>query len=307
MGAAGLDALSAMRLAVAATVALLAAPAWGAGAPPPVQDFAQVCANTAPDLGAWRISGGLNREVWASRLTCVADAADASRVLHMELKPGDAYDPNPGDNPTERVEIQARRELVKFEQPVWYGFRFRLAAPWLGVENRTVIHQIKQNIEPEQEIAHGGTCPSANPFFKIEAGYRAETGGPAFVVKTRGTGNCHDGKSAAIACGPWRLEPGKWHSVHVALKASQREGGSDLSVWLDGHACPPVAGLFGYTDHGKRDADGRPIIDAQPRFGLYRDALPNTVQAIDFADIAFWDADPAGHPAWAGIALKPAQ
>jgi hypothetical protein len=24
-------------------------------------------------------------------------------------------------------------------------------------------------------------------------------------------------------------------------------------------------------------------------------------QAIEFADIAFWDADPFGHPAWAAV------
>ena len=281
--------------------------ALGAEAPAPIQDFAKVCAADQPDLGQWRVSGGLKRELWAARLTCVADqAADKPRALRLEVRPGDAYDPNPGDNPTERVEIQIRRELVKFEQPIWYSFRFRLAQPWLARQNRTVIHQIKQNIAPDWEISQGGQCPSANPFFKIEAGHRPEAGGAAFVVKTRGTDNCRDGKAGAISCGPWPLEPGRWHRVHVALRASQRDGQSDLRVWLDGRPCAPFTGRLGYTDHGKRDADGKPEIDAQPRFGLYRDALPDAVQVIDFADISFWDADPASHPAWAGIGLKQA-
>ena len=58
-----------------------------------------------------------------------------------------------------------------------------------------LIHQIKQNIATDAELDRGGPCPAANPFFKIEAGYRTETGGAAFVTKVRGTGDCRDGNS----------------------------------------------------------------------------------------------------------------
>lgn len=283
---------------------LAATPVLPAGAGEPVQNFSQVCAAEQPDLAAWRISGALKRESWAARLTCVADPGTAaSRALRIALRPGDAYDPNPGEVPSERVEIQVRRELVKFDQPLWYSFRFRLGAPWHGTENRTVIHQVKQNIEAKDEIVNGGRCPSANPFFKVEAGYRKETGGPAFVVKTRGTDNCQDGKSGATVCGPWPLKPQTWHRVHIVLKPSLRDGGSDLRVWLDGTPCPAQTARLGYQDAGRRDKDGKPFVDAQPRFGIYRDALIDVNQTIDFADVAFWDAAPAGHPDWAGITL----
>jgi len=43
------------------------------------------------------------------------------------------------------------------------------------------------------------------------------------------------------------------------------------------------------------------VIDTQPRFGIYRDALPETAQTILFDDILFWNENPAGHPAWVGI------
>jgi hypothetical protein len=223
-----------------------------------------------------------------------------SAALRIEIRPGDAYDANPGDIPTERVEIQFRREVVRFERPVWYSFRFRLDAPWPAVENRTVINQIKQNIAPAEDIARGGTCPAANPFFKIEAGYRDAVAGPAFVAKARGTADCHDGKAASPFCGPWALRSGTWYRVNVALRASQRD--SDLRVWLDGRPCPRVRGPLGYLDHGVRDAAGEPVVDTQPRFGIYRDALPGASQAIEFADIAFRETAPDDDPAWAGIA-----
>ena len=263
--------------------------------PGPVQSFDAVCASDKPNLADWRISAGLAREAWDSRVSCPRSGERAD-ALRIEVRPGDAYDPNPGDLPSERVEIQARRELVRFDQTTWYRFRFRLPAPWPTRVNRTVIHQVKQNIEARLEIAQGGHCPAANPFFKIEAGWRDEVGGPAFVVKTRGTDNCRDGQSGVPVCGPWALQPGQWHLVQVRMRPSLREGDSDLQVWLDGRACPRQTGRLGYADAGRRDKDGRPMIDAQPRFGIYRDALPGTVQAIEFADLTFWQADPG--PAW---------
>jgi Polysaccharide lyase len=272
-----------------------------------VEDFARGCAKgEAPDLSAWRISSQLDRAVWPLRLTCATADGDGSRALRIEVRPRDAYDAgDPGDNPTERVEIQVRRDLVKFDEPIWYAFRFRLEAPWPGAENRTVIHQIKQNIAAGAELDRGGPCPAANPFFKIEAGYKTEAGGAAFVIKVRGTDNCRDSKAGVPICGPWPLTLGEWHRVHVALKPSQREGETDLRVWLDGRACAPFTGSLGYRDHGKRDAGGHPIVDTQPRFGIYRDALSET-QAINLADIAFWQKSPDDDPAWAGIPLRSA-
>lgn len=288
---------------------LVLAPALPARAETPsfAQDFARECATSeAPNLSAWRVSGALDAAVRPLRLTCAADA-EGSHALRIEVRPHDAYDAgNPGDNPTERAEMQIRRDLVKFDQPVWYTFRFRLEAPWPGVVNRTVIHQIKQNIATDAEIERGGPCPAANPFFKIEAGYRAETGSAAFVMKVRGTDDCRDGKAGIQKCGPWPLTLVEWHRVHVALKPSQHDGETDLRVWLDGRACAPFTGRLGYLDHGWLDANGNPVVDTQPRFGVYRDALPDTSQAIEFADIVFWQKEPANDPAWAGIPLSSA-
>jgi len=297
------------RVIIATLVTLLAlapAPPARAGGPVFAQDFARECASAeAPDLSAWKISAALDPALRPLRLTCAALGA-GSHGLRIEVRPRDAYDAgSPGDNPTERVEMQIRRELVKFDEPVWYTFRFRLEAPWPELVNRTVIHQIKQNIAEAAALDRGGPCSAANPFFKIEAGYRAETGSAAFVTKVRGTDNCRDGKAGIQKCGPWPLTIGEWHRVHVALKPSQREGETDLRVWLDGRACPRVTSALGYLDHGVRDARGKPVVDTQPRFGLYRDAHTGS-QAIDFADIAFWQQNPAGDPAWSRIALEPA-
>jgi len=183
-----------------------------------------------------------------------------------------------------------------------YGFRFRLVSPWQGIDNRTVIHQIKQDIDPSQETPVG-TCASANPLFKIEA--RATAEGAAFVVKVRGAVDCHETEEARTICGPWSVVVGDWNQVRVALRPSLREGASDLRVWLNGRACDGYSGRLGYLNQGMRDAAGRPVIDAQPRFGIYRDALPGVVQSIDFADIVFWSSDPSGESGWANLPPAP--
>src|SRR5207248_9122181 len=96
--------------------------------------------------------------------------SEGSRVAAVEAEPG-------GLVPSERAEIQVRSdratgagELVKFGQPVWYRFSFKIAGDWpqdLPAAGRkpcrTVIHQIKQ------DSFKGGRSCSASPFFKIEA------------------------------------------------------------------------------------------------------------------------------------------
>jgi hypothetical protein len=286
-------------LLTAGLVTLIAPTGHAQTMPAFAADFAEACGVDGRDVTAdWRISANLSEALRPLRVRCVDDpgAPGKRRALHIEVHPGDAFDPNPEGNPSERVEIQLRRPVVQFDAPVWYSFGFRLVPPWIRFANRTVIQQIKQNIEPGEETDRGGACPSANPFFKIEAG--GDPAGAAFVVKTRGTLDCRDGLAGVPVCGPWPLAVGAWHRVRVFLKASQRDSGSDLRVWLDGRACPVFTGKLGYLDHGKRDDAGRPVIDTQPRFGIYRDALPDLVQAIDFSDIVFWTTDPADDPRW---------
>jgi hypothetical protein len=92
-----------------------------------------------------------------------------SRAAELEAEPG-------GVVPSERTEIQVRSdratgasELVKFGQPVWYRFSFKIAGEWprdVPVAGRqpcrTVIHQIKQ------DSFKGGKSCNASPFLKVE-------------------------------------------------------------------------------------------------------------------------------------------
>jgi len=96
--------------------------------------------------------------------------SEGSRAAEMEAEPG-------GIVPSERAEIQVRSdratgagELVKFGQPVWYRFSFKIAGDWPQdlpaagrTPCRTVIHQIKQ------DSFKGGNSCNASPFLKIEA------------------------------------------------------------------------------------------------------------------------------------------
>lgn len=263
--------------------------------------FADLCsADNEHPTKLWKISSRLNPALWRSRIVC--DLSSPSRpILHITVHPGDAPDQSVGDKPTERVEIQIRKEVIKFDRPTWYHFAFRLEAPWQGLGNRTVIHQVKQNI-PTEETKPLGACQAANPLFKIEA-IPTDTGAD-FVAKVRGTTDCNAGASKII-CGPWHLNVGDWNDVNVMLKPSLQEGASSLQVYLNGRACDSsYTGRLGYLDHGMRDHDGHPFIDVQPRFGIYRDTLPDVVQSIDFADIQFWSTDPSSDPAWSKLAVS---
>ncbi|WP_349960193.1 heparin lyase I family protein [Rhizobium sp. ZPR3] len=270
-------------------------------APPLLGGFADLCAvDSEHPSKLWKISSRLDSASWRSRIAC--DLSSPSRpILRITVHPGDAPDQSVGDAPTERVEIQIKKEVIKFDEPTWYHFAFRLEAPWQGLGNRTVIHQVKQNI-PTEETKPLGACQAANPLFKIEA-IPSETGAN-FVAKVRGSADCNAGESKII-CGPWHLNIGDWNDVNVMLKPSLQEGASSLQVYLNGRACDTsYTGRLGFLDHGMRHQDGRPFIDVQPRFGIYRDTLPDIVQSIDFADIQFWSTDPSSDPAWSKLAVS---
>lgn len=265
-------------------------------------DFETAC------IGAedWKISSLLDKSVRADRIRCVGERGleDGGRVLSVTVKPGDAYDPDPGSSATERAEIQMTRELIRFETTTWYSFQFRVEAPWLTRKNRTVIQQIKQNIDPRYEKGRGGEeiCDPGNPLFKIEVDSDGKT--PVFRAKVAGTETCGDSVGQVHFCGDWPIAPGGWHRVNVSIRPSQKAGESHLQLWLDGRGCPAYRGVLGYPRYGMTKA-GKPVIDAQPRFGIYRDALPDVSQTIQFNDIAFWTRSPAGHPAWSGIDIAP--
>jgi hypothetical protein len=73
------------------------------------------------------LDGANEAMLWARRYVCVREG---SRAAEMEAEPG-------GVVPSERAEIQVRSdratrvgELVKFGQPVWYRFSFKIAGDW---------------------------------------------------------------------------------------------------------------------------------------------------------------------------------
>ncbi|TWB58470.1 polysaccharide lyase-like protein [Rhizobium sp. ERR 922] len=206
--------------------------------------FADLCAVDGEHPSKlWRISSRLDPALWRSRIVC--DLSSPSRpILRISVHPGDAPDQSIGDAPTERVEIQIKKEVIKFDEPTWYHFAFRLEAPWRGIGNRTVIHQVKQNI-PTEETKPLGACQAANPLFKIEA-IPSETGAN-FVAKVRGSADCNAGQSKII-CGPWHLNVGDWNDVNVMLKPSLQEGASSIQVYLNGRACDsPIRGASAFS------------------------------------------------------------
>ena len=277
----------------------------GAGMAAPLEpvfraDFETSCA----DATLWRISDLLDRATQPDRIRCVeVSGGEGRRALAITVQPGDAYDANPGSNPTERAEIQLKAELIQFDRTTWYSFLFRVESPWLDKKNRTVIHQIKQNIDPRFQKGKGGdeVCDSANPFFKIEVDSNGST--PVFRAKTAGTFGCGDSVGQARFCGDWPIEADAWHRVNVMIRPSQTPGDSRLQLWLNGRACPLHTGVLGYPRCGI-SRDGLPFIDTQPRFGIYRDALAGRSQTILFDDIAFWSAPPTGDAAWRGMELS---
>ena len=212
--------------------------------------------------------------------------------------------------PSERAEIQVRSdratgtaELVKFGEPVWYRFSFKIAGDWpqdVPVAGRqlcrTVIHQIKQD-----SFKDGKSC-DASPFFKIEArplGDRVRF----FAQVSSGTPCAPSPMAMRAQICSRDLPRESWTTVQVRLNPAHDVSGR-VDIWLNGTFCGTYHGPMADRDYGAR-RNGTPFINAQPRFGIYRDWRAET-QTIYFDKIMFWNADPSGHPDW-GVSPPPAE
>jgi Polysaccharide lyase len=221
--------------------------------------------------------------------------SEGSRAAAVEAEPG-------GVVPTERAEIQVRSdratgagELVKFGELVWYRFSFKIAGDWpqdvpaVGRQTcRTVIHQIKQD-----SFKDGKSC-DASPFFKIEArplGDRVRF----FAQVAAGTPCATPPMVRRTQLCRRDLPRESWTTVQVRLKPAHDASGR-VDIWLNGTFCGAYQGPMADRDYGAR-RNGAPFINAQPRFGIYRDRRAET-QTISFDKIMFWNADPSGHPDW---------
>ena len=277
-------------------------------------------------LGKWRISSQLNSKLQSLRVGVVEDPIGKT-VGRITVQEGDglaganeamlqarqyicnsegsraaAVETAGGVVPSERAEIQVRSdratgsgELVKFGEVVWYRFSFKIASDWpqdVPVAGRqpcrTVIHQIKQD-----SFKVGKSC-DASPFFKIEARPLGErlrffaqlaSGSPCawppVVIRTK---ICQRELPREI-----------WATVQVRLNPAHDSSGR-VDIWLNGTFCGTYQGPMADRDYGVR-RNGTPFINAQPRFGIYRDWRAET-QTIYFDRIMFWNADPSRHPDW---------
>ena len=322
--------LHARRLAALLLLAALAsATVVAQQAPQPVftERFAYDPAEPSQLLGRWRISSQLDSKLRPLRVGVVADPigktvgrvtvqegdglagasqamlqarrfvcdSEGSRATAIEAEPG-------GVVPSERAEIQVRSdratgagELVKFGRPVWYRFSFKIPGDWprdvpaTGRQLcRTVIHQIKQD-----SLKDGKSC-DASPFFKIEArplGERVRF----FAQVATGTPCDRPPTVKRMQICQCDLPRESWITVHVRLNPAHDASGQ-VDIWLNGSFCGSYQGPMADRDYGVR-RDGTPFINAQPRFGIYRDWRAET-QTIYFDKIMLWNADPSGHPDW---------
>ena len=312
-----------------AALLLLAAltPAMAVAQPTPQPIFTELFAYDPGEpsqlLGKWRISSQLDSKLQPLRVGVVEDPigktvgrvtvqegdgldgasqakryvcdSKGSRAAAIEAEPG-------GVVPSERAEIQVRSdrttgagELVKFGQPVWYRFSFKIAGDWpqdvpaAGRQPcRTVIHQIKQ------DSFKGGKSCDASPFFKIEA--RPLGKGVRFFAQVAAGAPCAQPPMVMRTQICRRNLPREsWITVQVRLNPAHDASGR-VDIWLNGAFCGAYQGPMADPDYGAR-RNGAPFINAQPRFGIYRDWRAET-QTIYFDKIMFWNADPAGHPDW---------
>jgi len=153
---------------------------------------------------------------------------------------------------------------------VWYRFGFKLSNDWphdvpaAGRQPcRTVIHQIKQDA-----LANGESC-GASPFFKVEA--RPLGNSVRFFAQIAWGDACasppHVKRKQICATDDVPRET--WTTVNVRLRPAHDESGR-VDVWLDGKLCGSYSGPMVDPEHGAR-RNGVPFINAQPRFGIYRD------------------------------------
>jgi len=238
------------------------------------------------------IDGATQAMLQARRYVC---DSEGSRAKALEAELG-------GVVPSERAEIQIRSdratgagELVKFGQPVWYRFSFKILGDWprdvpaVGRQLcRTVIHQIKQ------DSFKGGKSCDASPFFKIAArplGARVRF----FAQVAAGTPCAQPPMVTRTKFCRRDLPRESWTAVQVRLNPAHDASGR-VDIWLNGALCGTYQGRMADPDYGA-GRDGKPFINAQPRFGIYRDWRAET-QTIFFDKIMFWNADPAGHKDW---------
>jgi hypothetical protein len=230
----------------------------------------------------------------ASRYVC---DADGSRAAEMEAEPG-------GVAPSERAEIQVKSdrktgagEVAKFGETVWYRFAFKISSDWprdVPIRGRqpcrTVIHQIKQDA-----FLNGDSC-GASPFFKVEA--RPLGDHVRFFAQVAWGDACASPPQVKRKqlCVTEEVSRETWTVVNVRLHPAHDATGR-VDLWLNGRACGSYSGPMGDPEHGAR-RNGVPFINAQPRFGIYRDWRAAT-QTIYFDKIMFWNQDPTGHPDWA--------
>jgi Polysaccharide lyase len=317
-----------------AALLLLAAallPPTAVAQPPPQPIFTELFAYDpglpSKLLGKWLISPQLDRKLQPLRVGVVEDPSGKT-VGRITVQDGDGLDgadeamlqhrdyicdsegsraaaveaTRGGVVPTERAEIQVRSdrgtgagELVKFGELVWYRFSFKIAGDWpqdipvAGRQTcRTVIHQIKQD-----SFKDGKSC-DASPFFKIEArplGDRVRF----FAQVAAGTPCSVPPMVKRTQICRRDLPRETWTIVQVRLDPAHDASGH-VDIWLNGTFCGAYEGPMADRHYGAR-RNGAPFINAQPRFGIYRDRRAET-QTIYFDKIMFWNADPSGHLDW---------
>jgi hypothetical protein len=192
-------------------------------------------------------------------------------------------------------------ELVRFGEVVWYRFSFKVDRDWpqdFPVAGRqlcrTVIHQIKQD-----SFKDGKSCDTS-PFFKIEARPLGQY--VRFFAQVAAGSSCDRPPLVRrVKICRRDLPRESWATVHVRLNPAHDASGQ-VEIWLNGSFCGSYRGPMADRDYGVR-RNGMPFINAQPRFGIYRDWRAET-QTIYFDKIMFWNADPSRHPDW-GVSSPP--
>src|ERR1700730_6146739 len=260
-------------LLVFATLAPVTAVAQKTPQPVFTELFAYDPAAPSQLLGKWRISSQLDSKLQPLRVGGLEDpigktvgrvtvqegdglegASDAmlqarryvcdskgSRAAVMEAEPG-------GVVPSERAEIQVRSdrvtgagELVKFGQPVWYRFSFKIAGDWPQdvpaagrTPCRTVLHQIKQ------DSFKGGNSCNASPFLKIEA--RPLGKDVRFFAQVAAGAPCAQPPMMMRAQICRRDLPREsWTTVQVRLNPAHDASGR-VDIWLHGAFCGAYQG-----------------------------------------------------------------